>query len=164
MHFGSRPGSAVNGTSHNNGALLSMSRQSKSGISTISHSFQDGALATNGSGLMGNNMFGGILGTVVSLTAQTAGCDFLPLDPVQREIQVREQYWGEILERTVSSQNIQANMKNRNRGMMPENVSTMCNIEKKFSSSPFIASSSKAEDLPLIPTVLCSAEKDWEEL
>ena len=57
-----------------------------------------------------NDMYGGFLGNVVSLTAQTTGCDFFPLDPVQREIQIREKYWGEILERTVSSHNIQASM------------------------------------------------------
>ena len=66
---------------------------------------------TKSSGLMGlNEMYGGVLGNLVSLTAQTTGCDFLPMDPVQREIQIREKYWGEILERTVSSHNIQTSM------------------------------------------------------
>ena len=67
-------------------------------------------LIKNG-GLMGlNDMYGGVLGNLVSLTAQTTGCDFLPTDPVQREIQIREKYWGEILERAVSTHNIQMGM------------------------------------------------------
>ena len=62
-------------------------------------------------GLMGlNDMYGGVLGNLVSLTAQTTGCDFLPTDPVQREIQIREKYWGEILERAASTHNIQMGM------------------------------------------------------
>ena len=66
---------------------------------------------TKSSGLIGlNEMYGGVLGNLVSLTAQTTGCDFLPTDPVQREIQIREKYWGEILERTVSSHNLQTGM------------------------------------------------------
>ena len=89
-----------------------------------------------------SNMYGGggcgVLGTLVSLTAQvssTAGCDFLPLDPVQREIQVREKYWGEILERTVSSHNIQASMKED----LDRNEVIPTNKDGKYSSMfPFL--------------------------
>ena len=87
---------------------------------------------------MENAIFGGVLGTMASLTARTAGCDFLSLDPVQREIQVREKYWGEILERTVSSQNIQAKM-NTCSSNLPTNV-TVSNTDKRFFSSTFLAS------------------------
>ena len=82
------------------------------GVSTISnirhHEEKHKMPGIRNGGLMGlNDMYGGVLGNLVSLTAQTTGCDFLPMDPVQREIQIREKYWGEILERSLSTHNMQ---------------------------------------------------------
>ena len=92
-----------------------------------------------------NDMYGGVFGNLVSFTAQTAGCDFLPLDPIQREIEVREKFWGDILERAVSSHNLQTNLPphssyEANSKPTPTNsFSEFCNKEQKlFSSSPLL--------------------------
>ena len=97
-------------------------------------------------GLMAlNDMYGGVFGNLVTFTAQTAGCDFLPLDPIQREIEVREKFWGDILERAVSSHNLQTNLPphasyETNSKPTPTNsFSGFCNKEQKlFSSSPLL--------------------------
>ena len=136
-------------TETNNDSLFEISSRSfQNGISTITRQrLEDKNTQPKRNGLMGlNEMYGGIFGNLVSLTAQTTGCDFLSLDPVQREIQVREKYWGDILERTVSFHNIQASMKTNldtdNVLLSSNNISSsMGVIEKKFfTSSPFLAS------------------------
>ena len=130
------------GVASSNSATLTMpGRFRKNGVSTIELPFQDGIMK---SGLMENTILGGVLGTMASFTAQTAGCDFLSADPVQREIQVREKYWGEILDRTVSSQNIQSKLKRDSSYLAAGVTSTM---DKRFFSSEFLAS--KPDDFGL---------------
>ena len=92
-----------------------------------------------------NDMYGGVFGNLVSFTAQTAGCDFLPLDPIQREIEVREKFWGDILERAVSSHNLQTNLpphssyEATSEPTPTNSFSEFCNKEQKlFSSSPLL--------------------------
>jgi hypothetical protein len=126
------------------------SSRSQNGISTITRRLEDKTQEPKRNGLMGlNEMYGGIFGNLVSLTAQTTGCDVLSLDPVQREIQIREKYWGDILERTVSFHNLQASMKTSfeaDNVPLPRNniSSTIGGVEKKFSSSyPFLASNTE---------------------
>lgn len=145
-----RPTELNTGFNKNNGSLFEISPRSQNGISTVTRRLEDKPLQPKRNGLMGlNEMYDGIFGNLVSLTAQTTGCDFLSLDPVQREIQVREKYWGDILERTVSFHNIQASMKTTfetDNVMLPRNniSSTIGVIEKKYSSSsPFLASNTE---------------------
>ena len=98
-------------------------------------------------GLMAlNDMYGGVFGNLVTFTAQTAGCDFLPLDPIQREIEVREKFWGDILERAVSSHNLKTNLlphasyETNSKPTPTNSFSGFCNKEQKlFSSSPLLA-------------------------